>query len=166
MKNGMFKIILPLFLACTSLFANAQWRAVPEISRDSIKTVPSKKTKEQALAENKKLYAESERIAKEWTENTELIWKSRINPNLAMASYKFDTEKYNFKRFQESPCWKKLGFNPMEEIKYQEEMYKKCEQEHKKKRIFKYSAISGLSLLMIAFVIWGVNKSFSKRNLF
>jgi hypothetical protein len=61
----------------------------------------------------------------------------------------FDTEATNYKRFENSPCFNELGFNPNSDLQELEKRYLKCEQEHNTKTIFNIGYV-----LIFLFVIY------------
>jgi hypothetical protein len=61
----------------------------------------------------------------------------------------FDTEATNYKRFENSPCFNELGFNPNSDMQELEKRYLKCEQEHNTKTIFNIGYV-----LIFLFVIY------------
>ena len=80
------------------------------------------------------------------------------NPYMSFKSYEFDPNPINFERFKNSPCYNKLGFNPIQaktdsiglEMEYQA-----CEKETKQNMKNKYGIIIGSLLFILSLGILG-----------
>jgi hypothetical protein len=88
------------------------------------------------------------------------------NPYMAYKSYEFDQYKTNYDRFKNSPCFQKLGFDPMKALKDSiglEIDYHACDKEIKQNMKNKYSIIIVSLLIVLSLGIVGY-RFFTNRN--
>jgi len=82
-----------------------------------------------------------------------------FNSHASSAPTTFDPESSNLKRYQNSPCFAALGFNPYESNYDREKRYKECEDSYYKKNI-KNVLVPSLIILIIlisGYVIYRYN---------
>jgi hypothetical protein len=107
-----------------------------------------KARREQAIARNKS-YADN--IGKKFVDAR--------NPALAYGNFEFDPLATNFERFKNSPCYSKLGFDPIQALKDSiglEKEYQACEKEYRIKKntkmfIYFFTAFMLLIITMVLF---------------
>lgn len=92
------------------------------------------------------------------------------NTNEQMTSYTFNTEVTNYERFKNSPCFDKIGFNPLylktpEDVKALEEIYKNCEYQYTLSKIWKGSFFGVFVLVLVATIYFGIGP-FKIKNIF
>jgi hypothetical protein len=86
-------------------------------------------------------------------------WAGNPTPNGAVVSY--DEEASNYKRFEESPCFDKLGFSPFRSPDEQERMYQSCESEYYKSLMIKIVS----SVLIFGFIAYMIYISMKRKKL-
>lgn len=104
--------------------------------------------------------------AKAYASNLPKKFAEARNPALAYGDYEFDSKATNFERFKNSPCYSKLGFDPIKAMNDSvglEKEYQVCEKEHRIKRntkIFIYF-FTAFVLFIITMVLF--KKYYKKR---
>lgn len=94
--------------------------------------------------------------------------------NAQMTPYTFDTKATNYERFKGSPCFDKIGFNPLnlktpEDVKALEEIYNDCEYHYTLSKIWKGTFFGTFVLVLLATIYFGIGKDkikniFSKKS--
>jgi len=74
-------------------------------------------------------------------------------------TFHFDAEATNFERFRTSPCYDKLGFNPLGDLKELEREYVECEKQHYIDTSYTVLKYLGMTCLIVAIVYFGIRKS-------
>lgn len=120
----------------------------------------SKKTLEEVAAER----------GMEWLQRS----MEREDKNAQMTPYTFDTKATNYERFRNSPCFDKIGFNPLnlktpEDVKALEEIYNDCEYHYTLSKIWKGTFFGAFILVLLATIYFGIGKDkikniFSKKS--
>ena len=104
------------------------------------------------------LYQKGINNAKSYQASLPIKFAEFRNPALAGGDYEFGSKATNFERFKNSPCYNKLGFNPIQaktdsiglEMEYQA-----CEKETKQNMKNKYGIIIGSLLFILSLGILG-----------
>lgn len=86
------------------------------------------------------------------------IWAG--NPTPYAKVYNYDAEALNYKRFESSPCFSKLGFSPFRSPDEQERMYQTCESEYYKNLTIKIAS----SLLIFGFIAYMIYTSLKRKK--
>lgn len=92
-----------------------------------------------------------------------LLFISKTNL-VASQVYTFDAEAMNYERFKNSPCFEKLGFSPMWDMKDLEQRYNECEGEHNLKKGTGYFFLIMFGTVIVV-VIYLSNSKKSKNKI-
>ena len=115
----------------------------------------SEKRKEELNALREQLIAQS----KDYWNSLPKKFEQARNPALAFGDYEFDPKATNFERFKNSPCYDKLGFDPIEAMSDSislEREYQTCEKEYKMQELKKigYFILTAIIMFLIVFLIY------------
>lgn len=70
----------------------------------------------------------------------------------------FDAEALNFDRYQGSPCFDKIGFNPTWDMNWLEQQYSECENEYYTKKTLNIIYVVLFISILIIIVIFSIPK--------
>ena len=133
------------------------------VTTDNTTRPPGKKTMADLQNDYNKQVAFQKDLTKNIGAKAEAV---AYNPYMSFKSYEFDQYKTNYNRFKNSPCFQKLGFDPIRALKDSiglEREYQVCEKEYRIKRntkMFIYF-FTALMLFIISIVLF--KKYYKKR---
>ena len=93
------------------------------------------------------------------SEGLDSIVNQNTDKTRIARTFNFDPEATNFERFRTSPCYDKLGFNPLGDLKELEREYVECEKQHYMDTSYTVLKYLGMTCLIGAIVYFGIRKS-------
>ena len=97
-------------------------------------------------------------------EQLDQIFQENQNENQYAQIQTFDAEALNFDRFQNSPCYDKIGFNPTWDMNSLESQYSECESEYYTKKALNILYVVLFISVVVIIVIFSIPKE--KRKAF
>ena len=91
-------------------------------------------------------------------EQLDRYFQENQNENEYAQIQSFDAEALNFDRFQNSPCYDKIGFNPTWDMNSLESQYSECESEYYTKKTLNIVYVVLFISILIIIVIFSIPK--------
>lgn len=103
-----------------------------------------------------------EQISQNMEEQARDAMRSNQDNNEYAKIQSFDAEATNFERFENSPCYDKIGFNPTWDTSELEQQYKECENEYYFKKTMNIVYITLFIVIVGVVIFFSLSKE--KRN--